>query len=350
MSEEQNNSEPIKVYTESELNELENNQETQENLESQGIYNADDYKDVKNEETETQNESNASTQNESNASTQNETSSTEQSQSQTTQQSKFANEYIEQLNDFVKNNPNISLKEAIEWQNTDIESIGEDMFMEEAIRAEFPDASDEYVNMKMEEFENLFLSDEELQARIEDENDPLTEREFKRLYMESEKLVNQGKKLYEDKKNSFDVDLNNKNSEINEENTKKYHADVDATLADYKEEVIKIGDSEIKFEINEAIGKEISEVMKNPDSLWTRYVDPKDGAVNFDKLKSDMLWIAQKDNITKVISDQMKNLGKEEVMKKDNNIDFTNKQSSSQSNVSSKQALFNAYMKAHGDR
>ena len=168
--------------------------------------------------------------------------------------------------------------------------------------------------------------------------------------MESEKLVNKGRKLYEDKKNSFNIDLNNKNSEINEENRKKYYADVDATLADYKEEVIKVGDSEIKFEVDEAIGKEISDVMKNPDTLWSRYVDPKDGSVNFDKLKSDMLWISQKDKITKVISDQMKNLGKEEVMKKDNNIDFTNKQSSSQSNVSSKQALFNAYMKAHGDR
>ncbi len=89
--------------------------------------------------------------------------------------------------------------------------------------------------------------------------------------------------------------------------------------------------------------------MKNPDSLWTKYVDPKDGSVNFDKLKSDMLWIAQKDNITKVISDQMKNLGKEEIMRKDQNIDFTDKKTSSGSNVSSKQALFNAYMKAHGD-
>ena len=348
MSEEQNNSEPIKVYTESELNELENNQETQENLESQGIYNADDYKSVENEETSNE----AETSNETETSNEAETQETpkEQSQSQTTEQTQFANEYIEKLNDFVKNNPNVSLKDAIEWQNTDLEDVGEDMFMVEAIRAEFPDASDEYVNMKMEEFENLFLSDEELQARIEDENDPLTEKEFKRLYMESEKLVNQGKKLYEDKKNSFNVDLNNKNSEINEENTKKYHASVDATLADYKEEVIKVGDSEIKFEIDEAIGKEISDVMKNPDSLWSRYVDPKDGTVNFDKLKSDMLWISQKDKITKVISDQMKNLGKEEVMKKDNNIDFTNKQSSSQSNVSSKQALFNAYMKAHGDR
>ena len=121
-------------------------------------------------------------------------------------------------------------------------------------------------------------------------------------------------------------------------------------MKDYNNEEIKIGDSVINFNVDDAIRNDIEQVMVNPDSLWTKYVNADTGEVDFNLLKSDMLWLAQKDQISKVISDQFKNLGKEEVIKNDKNIDFSGKKTTIPKSTNSKAKLYNAFLAAHGGR
>ena len=200
----------------------------------------------------------------------------------------------------------------------------------------------------MSEFDVLFLSDEEIKGKIDDPNDPLTEKEFKKLYMESEQLVNKGKKYLTESKENFNVNLDNNTNHPNEEQVKLYQEGVQNSLKDFSEETIKIGDTDIKFSVDDAIRKDVEKIMMSPETLWNKYVDEK-GNVNYDELRSDMLWLSNKDKVSKIISDQFKTLGKEEMIKNEKNIDFkpqTNKNPSQ--GKSTRQALYDAYKKATG--
>jgi hypothetical protein len=162
--------------------------------------------------------------------------------------------------------------------------------------------------------------------------------------MESEQLINQGRESLTNKKESFNIDLNSRNG-VSQDTINEYQESVTSSMKDYKEELFKVGDTEINYKVDEAIRKKVEDIMKTPESLWNKYIDDK-GKVDFKTLRSDMLWLANKEQISKVILDQSKNAGKLEMIKNEKNIDFKKTTAKSTEGRSTKQALYEAWKKA----
>ena len=345
MSKENNNeettkNEEVKFYTESELQEIESREQsdnTEVEKKEDNVFNVDDFK-------ENNEDVSVDTTNSETSDNNNEPGVTNQSSEEAQPQLEFANDTIKQLNEWVENNPGVDIQKAIEWQNTDVENVDEEDLIVEAIRSENPNVSDEYLNMKMEEYEVLFMSEDEIKAKIDDPNDPFTKKDWSKLYMESEQLINKGRESLTQKKESFGIDLNSR-SGVSEETMNKYQESVSNSMKDYKEQLFKIGDTEISYKVDEAIRKQVEDVMKTPESLWNKYIDDK-GNVDFNNLRSDMLWLANKDQISKVILDQSKNAGKLEMIKNEKNIDFKKTTANTTEGSSSKQALYKAWKQA----
>ena len=353
MSEENNNEKStneIKFYTESELQEIENNQEgnQEETTNEDNVYNVDDFKNTNQNDdsestTDQENDNVENTDNEAISETNN-ADNNDTSDTVDNEPFQYANDTIKQLDEWAKKNPNVDLQEALSWQSFDMENANEDDLIVEALINNNPNVSEEYIDMKMQEFEILFASEEEIKAKIEDPNDPFTKQDWTKLYLESEQLISQGKQVIEDRQKSFNVNLENPNG-VSEESIRMYQEGVTNAMKDYKEELFQVGDTEIKYSVDEAIRKKVEDIMKTPETLWNKYVDEK-GNVDYNTLRSDMLWLANKDQISKIILDQSKNVGKLEMIKKDKNIDFKKTTNTLTEGRTTKQALYEAWKKA----
>jgi hypothetical protein len=95
---------------------------------------------------------------------------------------------------------------------------------------------------------------------------------------------------------------------------------VKSQTSDYKEQSFKAGDFELKFSIDDSSKEAIESSIINNDSFFLdNYV--KEGAVDYGRLKRDLLLIANQDKILKMAYDQGVSSGKEAIADKLENAD-----------------------------
>ena len=265
----------------------------------------------------------------------------------------YANERSEQIDNWLRANPNLDIEEAIFWNDLDVETLEDDDLIYMALSEQNPDKSDEHIQLMHDEltekYNVLYESEESIREMIEDENNPLTQTQYRKLWLEHEDLMSGYKKTIEDVKNELQLDLAPTETEdstqgLTEEQLQSYHSTVDDSIKDFSEMQISFGDGEsATFKVDEEMRNAVSETMKNPDTFWSNYVDPKTGATKLDKLQEDLLWLSQKDNILKTLTNQAKTTATEQQIKKDANINFDKTSTTASPKT---QSAYEAYMQA----
>lgn len=75
------------------------------------------------------------------------------------------------------------------------------------------------------------------------------------------------------------------------------------SLLNYKTEKINVGDKTLDFVVKDDVRRSIVDIAKRPNDLWKEYTNSS-GAIDFERLASDMIQIKQKEAIRKTIWDQ----------------------------------------------
>lgn len=134
-----------------------------------------------------------------------------------------------------------------------------------------------------------------------------------------------------------DIKAQEEEARLEREANQKFLIDVKTQVSNYKEQPYKIGDSELTFNIDDDSRKAVESAIVNNQSFFVdTYV--KDGVVNYEALKKDMLLLANQDRIFKMIKDQGISEGKASVVDELENADTTVETGATESRKSVKES------------
>lgn len=272
-------------------------------------------------------------------------------------------EVLEALNEFSEEEYGLTYQDALEFQSMDFDDpdvIAESDVISLYMEMNEDGITDAEINAHLRKYKDLFLTDAEIQAKIEE--DPSFEDRLEDLNADFEKELRTARNFLKEKQAlinfddvSYELQGSTKNNAPQPERdvAKEQQAIKDALNEHYKsfeKDVISIKDKD---------GNELLTMDYTPDSdgisraveaaagLSSRWLDA-DGNINVKKWASDMLLLENKEQMFKALYDRATALAKESAVKDINNIEFGKGQTPPP--VSSDDELFAAVRQKIGTR
>lgn len=224
-------------------------------------------------------------------------------------------------------------------QNTDYTKLSTSELIAEAIRLDEPEISTPEIQLKLEKFDILNKSKEDIDEMIEDGE--LTRVKYDAIKNEYERMGRHSLKKLEDNKKSLETSLSLTEEEMqvnqkkSEEDTKKiieeFNNKVSKKLPTFtinKVQVSKDKDGNptyLDYKVTEEERKQVEATAKNINSFFARYVDKETGDVDFNHLFSDLHWLENKESIIAAATAKTANDTKKSTIARINNYSFLEK-------------------------
>ena len=253
-------------------------------------------------------------------------------------------EHLTKLNDLFTETLGFSYNEYIAFKDEDINKWEEEEVLREHLKFQNPGLSDANVEKNMQaRFDLLFMDQADLDEKIE--SGSVTQREIAQqeaawadeLAKGRSTLLNGQKKMIDSYNNSqLDYEFTNQTesnqsteqaiqeaAEQEELLLNAIHQDIDG----YEKETFKFKDEdgqdlfEIEYDVADDSREGLKDLAKNLFGRWKT----KDGNIDIEAYNRDMLIINDFDKIGKVIYDQAKSTGREDQVKRQDNINFKEK-------------------------
>jgi hypothetical protein len=229
---------------------------------------------------------------------------------------KFANEQIAKLNELA-----LSGEDLVSWlqvQTADYSKMSDLDVMSLRLQRKYPTMTAEEIR---DEIKDAYYTDQ-------DEESAEYKRGQRKLKIDAHEGRTELEKLKAEKSlpkvadspvGKSEEEAKAKAQKLAQDQAKIWHDQVDASVKDFKKQPFKIGESNFDFEVSEDASKKLSNLLKNPHTLWERYLN-EDGTTNMKKLKAEMLILDNWGDVFKSMSDQSRSEGAEAVVKDQNNI------------------------------
>jgi hypothetical protein len=227
-------------------------------------------------------------------------------------------------------------EEIIARATRDIDALDPiDIIEEGMILASRGDITDNELDVEIEQYDKLFLSDAEKQEMIEDGE--MTEREFQVLQAKFDRAVRENRDILKKDKESIDLKgliletgsqpqaSQQQPQEVSEEQMKAIKESFEEALSNYNNETLKVVDKEgseiasYSYAIDDEAKQKALDVLTNPQGIFSMWVK-EDGSFNQEKYISDVNFLLNRAGMLKTIYDQSAAAKTEEIVKDKNNI------------------------------
>lgn len=274
----------------------------------------------------------------------------------------LADPLIKDLNKVLLNNPETNVTQWLKVQTTDYDTMDELELIREKMIFEDPDITQKELDHALGRYDYLYNnSEEELEELVEEGK--VTRRELEALDAEVTRKSREAKKFFKGHKEKLKIDLNKDlpgkvdEKELQkqvEERNQSLLKELNTAASSYKEEEIKILDGKTEFkyivrdEDKKDITDEISEIIKNPNHIYSRWTDSS-GVVNWPKLMSDLHLLNKREDMFKAATQQSKTKGQEAVVKDIKNVGQKKRAGQSEGKPPSvDKQIADQYKEAHG--
>jgi len=240
-----------------------------------------------------------------------------------------------------------TFEEMIEIATRDIDKLDPmDIIEEGMLAATNGDITDTELDVELEKYDPLFLSDAEKQQLIEDEE--MTENDFRILQAQFDRAVRENKAILEKEKSSVDLKsllikrpvqqpASEEKKETSEADMKAVRDSFEKTLENYNHETLKVVDGKgeeimsVDYALDQEAKTQALDLLANPQGLFKLWAK-EDGSFDTDKYISDAMFLLNKSGMLKTIHDQAQAARTEEMVTERDNITDTQRKPSGEGN------------------
>lgn len=250
----------------------------------------------------------------------------------------LVDEYNEQLGE-----DQAPLHELMEFKYRDLENMDPRDLIEDGMIFETPDITDNELDVLLDKFEPLFLTEQEQDDMIEDGD--LSRNQLNALQAEFDRTARKYRRILEDHQDSIDfneiiinqqqaVQEQQASTGLTEEKIAEYKDTLTDLLNDYDGETLKVvseeGESllEFKFGVGADAKADAINTAANPQNVYNRWMN-EDGTIDHQKYISDQIKLDNFEKILKSVYDQAIAKGTDDNIKNMNNITDAKTQRSS---------------------
>lgn len=244
-------------------------------------------------------------------------------------QSPFVNDYTKKINDLAANGVDIKSPEFWKFQSYDFNNVdlnNNSNSMELLVwdfKTKNPDVDENLIVNKLKrKYKAAFSPDDydedEVQAAREDLSlDALTAKKDLMAKAKDYELPEFDNSAQEEREKQAKIALQN------------YNESAEKSLAGFSKIPLKFGDSELEYEVTPELKDKVLNGVKaaGTGEFLNRWVNA-DGTVNYEKMAREIAIIESTDEIIKVIANQNKSVGREEVVQDLKNTNFEQNSSS----------------------
>lgn len=229
--------------------------------------------------------------------------------------SAYASDQIKKLNELAKEGVDITSPEFLKFQSLDVNNYTPDN----------PQAALELIRLKAQT-ENPYLSPEDVKGMVEHKYKELLNPDE---YMDEEVAAKRyeylaefgtAKSWAEQEKQKYTLpnsDIQKQREEEArkaEEANKLYRQGVTTSLKDFNAIELSVGDKPLSYEISAGVKEQIQDYMISPTDFMSKRYAKKDGTVDYEKMRSDMAWIVDRENMVKTALQNASATATEEVI------------------------------------
>lgn len=236
----------------------------------------------------------------------------------------FANDELKSINEWLRNNPNENLDTFLKYRNLNLDKdINNKNEALDVVRLELKEGNPELDSKDIDRlvkkrYKALF--DDSFETEDEEYQDALLD-----LKLEAKKAKNS----LSEKKSKYQVQTVDpqqieQHRQAQEQALNQFHSQVEESVRTYTEEPIKVGDIELKYNVERDEQKFIEHSIKNSQDFFNSYVEKgNDGNVTIDypRLRKDLLKITAFDKAVKMAYDQGLSTGRKTTVDNLDNVD-----------------------------
>lgn len=235
----------------------------------------------------------------------------------------------------------VTFSDLVEIKNTRFDEMSSFDLIEQNLLFDDPEISDDEINAELIQFDLMTVPHDEIKRRIDDEEDPLTQREYDVVKAKMTRRARSAKNKLMEYQDSIDLDgfefHTPKHNEANQQDQRSQE-DIDAELKYYSSVInnlnemkVSVGTDESPLDVNIKVTDEdrngIEDFLRvdNGKNFIAKRWIKEDGKVDIETLSSDVYKIFNFDKSVKLGFTQGKSAGVKDEVKNIDNIDLNSK-------------------------